>query len=179
MNRHQKAAQISAEKSRKKSLENYYKNPNICKSCGCFIKVGENQKVSEVRKKQFCNQSCNATFNNKVRYRETKPKKEKKEKLEKFSYFEGVTKKQFFDKKGVYYLYRAAIRRHAHFIFNSLGGDQKCKVCGYDKHVEVCHIKSVSSFDDNDLITDINSFDNLIGLCPNHHWEFDNGHIKL
>ncbi len=179
MNRHQKAAQISAEKSRNKSLENYYKNPNFCKSCGCIIKVGENQKVSEVRKKQFCNQSCNATFNNKIRYRETKPKKEKKEKPEKFSYFEGVTKKQFFDKKGVYYLYRAAIRRHAHFIFNSFGGDQKCKVCGYDKHVEVCHIKSVSSFDDNDLITDINSFDNLIGLCPNHHWEFDNGHIKL
>ena len=58
-------------------------------------------------------------------------------------------------------------------------GEKKCKVCGYKNHVEVCHIKSVSSFGDNDLITEINSFNNLIGLCPNHHWEFDNGHVKL
>ena len=112
-----------------------------------------------------------------------RPKKEptKKEKVvkEKFSYFKDVKKREFFDKKGVYYLFRAAIRRHAHFIYNSSGGEKKCKVCGYDKHVEVCHIKSVSSFGDDDLITDINSFDNLIGLCPNHHWEFDNGYIEI
>jgi predicted restriction endonuclease len=54
-----------------------------------------------------------------------------------------------------------------------------CEVCGYNTHVEVCHIKSVSSFSDDTLITEINSIDNLVGLCPNHHWEFDNGKIKL
>lgn len=25
----------------------------------------------------------------------------------------------------------------------------------------------------------INSLDNLVGLCPNHHWEFDNSHLEF
>jgi len=179
MNRHQKAAQISAEKSRNKSLDEYYKSPNICKSCGSVIKVNDKQKVSEVRKKQFCNQSCGVTFNNKIRYRETKPKKEKNVIPERYSYFDGVTKKSYFDKKGVYYKFRAEIRKHAQWVYQKNNGDKTCKVCGYDKHIQVCHIKSVSSFGDDDLITDINSFDNLIGLCPNHHWEYDNGYLVL
>jgi predicted restriction endonuclease len=179
MNRYQKAGQISAEKSRNKSLENYYKNPNVCKSCGCVIKVDDNQKVSEVRKKQFCNQSCNATFNNKIRYRETEPKKEKNVRPERYSYFEGVTKKNYLDTKGIYYKFRAEIRKHAQWIYQKNNGNNTCKVCGYNKHIQVCHIKSVSSFNDDNLITDINSFDNLIGLCPNHHWEYDNGYLVL
>jgi len=52
-------------------------------------------------------------------------------------------------------------------------------VCGYSNHVEVCHIKSVSDFDGDELMRNINSIDNLIGLCPNHHWEFDNGKINI
>jgi len=178
MNRYQKAAKVANDRNRTRAIENYYKNPSICKECGCIIEVKENQKCSEVRKKVFCGKSCSNTHNNRLR-----PKKEpiKKEiiKKERFQYLTGVKKKEFFELKGIYYKFRAVIRKHAHYIFTTNGGEQKCKVCGYEKHVEVCHIKSVSSFDDNDLITDINSFDNLIGLCPNHHWEFDNGHIKL
>jgi hypothetical protein len=176
MNRYQKAAQISAEKSRNKSLEEYYKNPNICKNCGFIIKVNDTQKVSEVKKKQFCNQSCGAKFNNKTRHQETKPKKEKSQR---YSYFDGITKKNYLDKKEVYYKFRAEIRKHAQWVYQKNNGSKSCKICGYDKHIQVCHIKSVSSFNDNDLITEINSINNLIGLCPNHHWEYDNGYIKL
>jgi hypothetical protein len=32
----------------------------------------------------------------------------------------------------------------------------------------------VSSFNKDILIKKINSPKNLIGLCPTHHWEFDN-----
>lgn len=163
------------------ALENYYKNPKICKQCGCVIEVKENQKCSEVRKKIFCGSSCSSIFNNKIRTRKIKPKTPKiqTQKKEKFDYLNGVTKKEFFEIKGVYYKFRAIIRRHAHYVYNKNGGEQQCKICGYDKHVEVCHIKSVSSFEENDLIVEINSFENLVGLCPNHHWEFDNGHITL
>lgn len=49
-----------------------------------------------------------------------------------------------------------------------------CARCGYDLHVELAHIKAVTEFDDDALLTDINSTDNVIQLCPNCHWEFDN-----
>lgn len=49
-----------------------------------------------------------------------------------------------------------------------------CAKCGYDLHVELAHIKAVTEFDDDALLTDINNTDNVIQLCPNCHWEFDN-----
>lgn len=54
-----------------------------------------------------------------------------------------------------------------------------CYVCGYDKHVELAHIKPISSFLPTDLVGDINSEDNIVQLCPNCHWEFDAGLITL
>ena len=38
----------------------------------------------------------------------------------------------------------------------------------------MAHIKAVSDFNDDTLISEINDIDNLIALCPNHHWEYDN-----
>lgn len=54
--------------------------------------------------------------------------------------------------------------------------ERVCKRCGYTKHVEVCHIKPISSFPLNTLLSTVNHPDNLILLCPNCHWEFD--HLK-
>jgi predicted restriction endonuclease len=190
LNRHQKAALVSGIKRRQKSLQEYYENPNICRCCNKPIMVDEKQKVREVRRKVFCDHSCSATFNNQQRgikepikkNKEPRPKKKNKEskpKKEKFEFILGLTKKDLFEKHEIYYRFRAVIRKHAHYIFNKHYKDQKCKVCGYNTHVEVCHIKSVSSFSDDTLIIEINSIDNLVGLCPNHHWEFDNGKIKL
>lgn len=178
MNRFQKAAKVSNDRSRARALENYYKNPKYCKECGEVILVKEHEMCSEVRKRIYCSRTCSVTYNNRNRERKKKEKKVK-EKKPIFDYLKGVTKKEFFDLKGVYYKFRAIIRRHAHYVYHQNNGEKRCNVCGYDKHVEVCHIKSVSSFGDDELITDINSFNNLIGLCPNHHWEFDNGLINL
>lgn len=54
-----------------------------------------------------------------------------------------------------------------------------CVNCGYDKHVEVCHIKAISTFDGTTLVSEINNPSNLIILCPNCHWEFDYGELNL
>ena len=51
-----------------------------------------------------------------------------------------------------------------------------CAKCGYELHVEMCHIKEISSFDDDVLLSEVNAEHNLIQLCPNCHWEFDNGY---
>lgn len=50
-----------------------------------------------------------------------------------------------------------------------------CGKCGYDKHVEACHLKPIKSFPLNTLVSEINSITNLEWLCPNHHWELDHG----
>ncbi len=56
---------------------------------------------------------------------------------------------------------------------------ESCQNCGYAKHIEICHIKAVSSFPQETLIADINKFENLVALCPNCHWELDNGLLTL
>jgi len=53
----------------------------------------------------------------------------------------------------------------------------KCERCNYNKHVEIAHIKPICNFKPTDLISDINDLKNLKVLCPNCHWEFDNGLI--
>ena len=57
-----------------------------------------------------------------------------------------------------------------------LDREYKCTSCGYDKHVEIHHIKSISSFivDSTATLYDVNNPDNLVYLCPNCHWEIDN-----
>ena len=181
LNRHQRAALVSGANRRQKSLQEYYKNPNTCKCCGKPIVVGEKQKVREVRRKVFCDHSCSATFNNQQREIKEKVERHKESipKKEKFEFILDLTKGDLIKKHEIYYRFRAVIRKHAHYVFNKYHKHKKCVVCGYDTHVEVCHIKSVSSFSEDTLIKEINSIDNLVGLCPNHHWEFDNGKIKL
>lgn len=49
-----------------------------------------------------------------------------------------------------------------------------CAKCGYEKHVELCHIKPVVSFPDTATLEEVNNSSNVIQLCPNCHWEFDN-----
>lgn len=48
-----------------------------------------------------------------------------------------------------------------------------CSYCGYAKHVEMCHIRAISKFPMDTLISVVNALSNLIALCPNCHWEFD------
>ena len=48
-----------------------------------------------------------------------------------------------------------------------------CEQCGWKHHVEVCHIKSISDFSKDTVVSVINDRSNLKLLCPNCHWLFD------
>ena len=54
-----------------------------------------------------------------------------------------------------------------------------CAVCGYDRHIEICHIENIADSPKTAMISDINDLDNLTALCPNHHWEFDHSLLKV
>lgn len=69
------------------------------------------------------------------------------------------------------------IREDARKVASGL--PERCAHCGYERHVDVCHVKDISSFTDETLIAEINRIENLVKLCKNHHWELDHGFLKL
>jgi len=70
------------------------------------------------------------------------------------------------------------IRSHARIVARKNGLLKNCAICGYSNWVETCHVKPIQGFPDSASVLDINAPPNLIGLCPNHHWEFDHGLIS-
>lgn len=66
----------------------------------------------------------------------------------------------------------ALVRSRARVVVK--GWEKTCKHCGYSKHVEVCHIKAISEYPLDTKLSVINNPANLLLLCPNCHWEFDN-----
>ena len=89
------------------------------------------------------------------------------------------TKRDLFKNRKNWQSARSAIQKNARKVFFQSFKQRECAVCGYTNHIEIAHIKAVSEFEDNDTIEVINSIDNLIALCPNHHWEYDNGILKI
>lgn len=58
-------------------------------------------------------------------------------------------------------------------------GVSSCLHCGYNLHIEACHVKPLADYPLDTLISVVNSEDNLIGLCCNCHWELDNGYLSI
>lgn len=161
---------------------------NTCKNCG-----------NTTNNPKFCSRSCSATFTNK-----TNPKRllidricgNCGSKLQRKSHLDTSTvckeckmahtfaRYDSYSIKDVTYSSHhrssafALIRARARKIAKD-AGLVSCSICGYSTHVEICHIKSISSFTDDTLVSSVNSLDNLVALCPNHHWELDNGVIKI
>ncbi len=81
---------------------------------------------------------------------------------------EEVTKRDMRTKYG-----RHRISHHARSVAQAEGLLDQCSICGYSTYVECAHKKAVADFDDDALLIEINHPNNLTGLCPNHHWEFD------
>lgn len=71
------------------------------------------------------------------------------------------------------------IRGQARLLAQRLGLLKKCLICGYTLHVEACHKKSIESHPLDARLSEINAPSNLVGLCRNHHWEFDHGFLNL
>lgn len=90
-----------------------------------------------------------------------------------------MTKRELREHQPSYHYFKLKIDINARKLYKKSGSPYICKVCGYAHHVQICHIKDVKDFEDSALIAEINSLNNLVALCPNHHWEFDHGLLKL
>ena len=73
------------------------------------------------------------------------------------------------------YQIHSRIRDIARQMYKNSGLPLKCEECGYDKHVIIHHKKPIGEHEDSATITEINRMENLMCLCPNHHWEIHNG----
>lgn len=166
---------VMAERLRKEAINNYYNNPNYCLNCNLVIEVLNNQKVCDVKIKKFCNRKCSASYFNKL-----KPKRIKKEKIKKERKSNSNKSKEYFKQKyNNWFLSRIPIAKNAKLVYSKSNKPKECKICGYNKHIEICHIKPVSEFHDTSTLKEINDINNLVALCRNHHWEFDNGYITI
>lgn len=197
----------NGKRLRSRAVARYYEDPNVCENCGSVIRVGDGDRVYDVRKKRFCNRSCAASFNNRKHpkrlARETcvcedcgdvvvlKPQRgggyvQRRfcDTCAKARRIGGKpiglrTKGEVFSGSKNWISARSSIRKDAWRVFEGSGAERVCEVCGYSLHVDVCHIKPVSDFGDSALVSEVNDILNLIALCPNHHWEYDNGHLDL
>jgi len=137
---------------------------------------------------RFCGRSCAASYNNKVaikRRRTNKCRKCGDAIIAKQTYCGKCWKdvSQAVDmplSQAKYCKYgtnnvNTLVRSRARSKVLQLRRPLRCCVCGYSKHVEVCHIKAVSAFSDDTMLSVINALENLTLLCPNCHWEFDHG----
>lgn len=175
------------EKQKNLAYTKYKLLEKKCKNCDSIISY-------EGRRNDFCSRSCSATFNNKKF-----PKRESdkikicscgKEKDPNANIcIECLTEQKFLaslERKKSDVVSNGAsrakfnqIRKMARKILSKSNIEKKCKICSFDAHVEVCHIKSIASFDNNALMKEINSLENLVYLCPNHHTMLDKGLIKI
>lgn len=73
----------------------------------------------------------------------------------------------------------ARVRQHARDVWINSGKPLACHICNYSNHYEVAHIHPISSFQSNTLLCVVNHINNLLALCPNHHWELDNHLLKM
>ncbi len=194
---------VSGKIKREKYLNEYYKNPNKCRFCNKTIEVRDGEKIQRARRRKFCNSSCSASFNNKIPkkkavkegicercgceivYRKTDRgyirvrycdgcREIAKAESRGGEHISKLTKGKLRERYKNYTGFRGTISRHARDVYIKSGSEMKCKICGYDKWVDICHNKPVADFSNDELIVVINDISNLTAYCKNHHWEFDN-----
>ena len=149
----------------------------------------------ETNNPKFCSRSCAATHTNKI-----SPKRKLQRKCTRCnehvvrnkrstlctSCFETKKEVSIIGKTLGEYRNRESMKgKHQSWLHNSIRAmnnhhnrklkELSCQFCGYSNHVELCHIQPVSRFPDETLVTEVNNPGNILVLCPNHHWEFDNG----
>lgn len=73
----------------------------------------------------------------------------------------------------------ARIRQMARRVYRDRGLPLRCCICGYSTQMEICHKRSIAEFPVYALVSEVNAQDNLVCLCPNHHWELDHGLLSL
>jgi len=160
---------------------------NVCLNCG-----------SKTSNPKFCSRSCSATYTNKA-YPKRKRTSSRWSKCiicgneapwrrkycnqcrrkhdPNYRDWMALTIKDLQDIRS--YQVNSRIRELARGIYKQSDKPKKCIVCGYHLHYEVCHIMPINELNPDTPISVVNDLSNLIALCPNHHWELDNGHLTL
>jgi hypothetical protein len=165
--------------------EEYLSNPNLCKKCRKPILPRDGEKISYTKTRVCCDTGCWSRPKRHGKVNECpvcrkkiaiKAKTCNKHKPKMYvNLGNNKTKGHLLDIRSGYQSARSTIRKHAFIVFKETNRRKACYNCGYKAHIEVCHIKPVSQFDNDATLEDINNPNNLIGLCPNCHWEFDHG----
>ena len=174
-----------------------------CKNCNKEFE----KTAAEIRKTKnnFCSRSCAASLNNKGRQR-NKPVDRKCKKCnsdftrheghqsisfcqecfprwgDQSNWYKSLTLQEYQNRDSVkdkHPSWRNANVRNFCRSWNKDLREMPCKRCGYPHHVELCHIKAIASFPDNITLGEINSPDNILVLCRNCHWEFDNNMLDI
>lgn len=175
-----------------------------CKTCNMEI----TKTISQFHKStnHFCSQSCSATFNNnnRIRYRECSEtgdliaiSKQSPQCVNCNKYFNKTNYTQVccsrlctMEHHNKNTIASTICKREGSNRYDSIRKSARnysikilppnCANCGYDKHFEVCHILPIRDFDlSSCTLYEINNKNNLIHLCPNCHWEFDNGYLDI
>ena len=164
------------------------KKQYYCTKCNKSFKRNPSEAAKSIN--LFCSQSCAAKYNNKTKQKKQKTKKCKN--CSKLIYASNIYCPKcisqnkhirgYLDIENKTLIYfknlrndssrYTYIRQHARKITSHRS--QICVNCGYNKHIEVCHIKEIKNFEPQTKIKIINNPKNLIILCPNCHWEMDN-----
>jgi hypothetical protein len=160
-----------------KNCGNPTKNPNYCsRSCSAKSTNKAFPKRKTARKCIVCGDSVASYRNSRC------PVHHNEYMLTRFDYIKELTLEEYQSKDSLKNLHPSSKNVHIRLLARTHFKDLRskpCANCGYDKHVELCHIKPIREFSLTSKIKDINSYDNLIQLCPNCHWEFDNGLLSL
>lgn len=186
----------------------YKKNSYVvvkCENCGKEFTIKKYRYDSNETKHFFCDNSCAAKYNNKIRDRKVECESENYKKgynkcpiCGKLKYYKSELCQDCRNKEkrkikertlgsfinGYHYLTTKCgdIRKDAR---RTIEESKKEKVCAYchnhefDDILEVHHLKGILEFDKEATISEINSEDNLVWLCPNHHKMLEMGLIKL
>ena len=178
-------SKVLKEQSKLK-IEAYLLDPKKCAWCKGPILPKSERILYPVTRKKFCSRSCNASNSNSVR-----PKRFANEdkfcscgrrKMGKAKVCFGCIQDRKADRKMQDVLLKGykgaqrwvAIRSDARRLMDLWGIEKKCSDCGWAIHVEVIHIRPISSFPLDTLLTVVNSRSNIKYKCPNCHWIFDN-----
>lgn len=176
----------------------------VCKNCSTkFTKLLSNIKRT---KNHFCSKSCAATYNNKGRQKNPPTirtckhcnSKFTRNKLNKRSttlcadcrakfdirsdFLKTLTLGEYQAKESVADKHPSWLNSHIRGLNRSWNKDMTklpCANCNYDKHVELCHKKAITSFSLTTTLGEINARENNIQLCRNCHWEYDHGLLKI
>ena len=138
------------------------RNPPIqrkCRHCGESFYSNKQNKKSKV----LCSK-CRTVFDNRTEFLKTIP-------IGDYQSLPSV--------KGKHTSWKNSHIRILNRLWNHELTEKPCAKCGYDKHVELCHIKPITQFSPETTIGEVNAPSNNIQLCRNCHWELDNKLLKL